>query len=87
MAMGSSSSSTPLSTLGAGGGVKSSAGLVLDTTLGGGLADFCLRCVYLNMDGLRRWVLLGWWCKFGGGQVIVAPLVSAIYGMLGIALI
>ena len=40
MAIGSSSSSTPLSILGASVGVKSSACLGLDTTLGGGLAQF-----------------------------------------------
>ena len=66
MAICSSSSTTPLSTLGAGVGGKTLAYLILDTTLGGGLADFYLIRVRLKMEGLLR-VLVGW-CNFGGGS-------------------
>ena len=55
-----------MSTLGAVVGVKTSACLVLGTTLGGGLADFCMLRVRRKMDGLRR-VLVGW-CNVRGGS-------------------
>ena len=58
MAIGYSSLTTPLSNLGDGLGLKTSAGLVLGTTLGGGLADCCLRHVRRKMDGLLQ-VLVG----------------------------
>ena len=66
MAIVSSSSTTPSSTLGAGVEVNISACLVLDTTLGGGLAGFCLRLFRRKIDEFLR-VLLGW-CNFGGGS-------------------
>ena len=54
MAIGSSASTTPMSTLGAGVGVKTLACLVLGTTLGVGLAYCCMRRDLRKMDGLQR---------------------------------
>ena len=54
-----------MSTLGAGVGVNTLACLVLGTTLGGGVADCCMRRDRRNMDGLQRVLVV--WCNVGGG--------------------
>ena len=84
MVIGSSSSTPPLSTLGASVGVKTSACLVLDTTLGGGLADFFCALSVLRWMGCSAGF---WWdgATLVEDQAMVALLVSAIDGMPGVA--
>ena len=65
MAIGSSLYTTPMSTLGAGVGVKTLECLVLVTTLVGGGADCCIYRDRRKMDGLRRVLVV--WCNVCGG--------------------